>query len=309
MSDVLIFGGCGFMGRALLKRLAELGYNVTLFDNESVKPAEKPYDFREFYHGDVSSFNDLQSIFQIVQPSIIYHFAAKQGYDSDWSNYAENNVQSAYLLFESIRNTQGYRPKRIILASSQAIYMPGMKVRESQIKIPPSVYGLTKLHQEMAFHHFGILLGIPVIALRYSIVLGPGQSLQSSESGLLRNWYHAWKKDKPPEVYGDGEQIRDFVHIDDVTDANVLAMTSRLGKYRSFNVGGFPQKIYQMALSFQQATGCKDPIVLNEELRPGGEYSLTSDSGLISKEWAWKPSKLPPTQIEDFVQFVTKKKK
>lgn len=303
--NALIIGGAGFLGRAVMKQLLalELGYDVYLFDNESVKPAEEPKGQKEFYHGDACSYDDMRQIIMRVKPRLIIWLAARQGYDPDWANYSHTNVCSGHVLFEIMQEFPAFRPGRIVLASSQAIYGPAVGVKESGEKSPPSVYGLTKLQQETVFHFYGALLGIPIYALRYSIILGPGQSMQSTESGLLRHWYRAWKGGGHPEIYGDGEQVRDFVYVDDAARATALTAVKPLSKKRVFNVGGIAQKIYQMAEIFQEVTGCKKPQVTGREIRPGGEYSLTSSSALIGRELGWEPQVTPKHQIKGFIEF------
>jgi UDP-glucose 4-epimerase len=306
--NVLVVGGAGFIGRKLTRRLNNLGFAVNIFDDESIIPAEEPSGYREYFRSSIMFLEDLMVAIRETTPSIIYWLVSRQGYLEDWHEYGSTNVAGAYNFF-SVLNRLGktFHPNRIVLSSSQAIYLAGLRRKEKDPKIPPSVYGITKLQQEQAFHHFADTLSVEVVALRYSVVLGDGQSMQASESGILRNWYREVRQGKPPTIYGDGEQIRDFVHVDDVVEANVLAGTSELGRSRAYNVAGFPQKIAQLAAAFQEVSGCADPVALGKDVRPGGEYGLTSDHSLIWGELGWAPKKSIQAQVGDFWSFTTKK--
>jgi nucleoside-diphosphate-sugar epimerase len=309
MSQVaLLIGGAGFLGRAVMKSIAEQGYDYKyyIFDNESVKPAEPPRGQEEFFHGDACSYEDMRQLFMEIRPSVIIWLAARQGYEADYANYAHVNVCAPYLFFEFMNERKSHRPDRIVLASTQAVYAPGQNLIESANKFPPSVYGITKLQQEMAFHHFSHALSIPMVALRFSIILGAGQSLQSTENGLLRNWYHSWRRREAPKIYGDGNQVRDFVHINDAADALAYAATRKLTGKSVFNVGGVPKKINEMGAIFQKLSRCKEPVITNEQTRPGGEYSLTCSSDSIREEWGWSPTRQPEEQVKDFLSFQKK---
>ncbi|UCG53538.1 MAG: NAD-dependent epimerase/dehydratase family protein [Candidatus Latescibacterota bacterium] len=320
---VAIFGGAGFMGRPLAKILVKSGHEVLIVDNLSVEPASlipatKKVDQLNFitcfgteddnrsyfFEGDVTKIHDLRLALSF-RPDLIYFFAARQGYDLDYANYAATNITSAYALFELLSTTDFVKPTRIVLASSQAVYKPSLGRSESAYEEPPSIYGMTKLQQERAFVYFCEKLGIPLVALRYSIVLGAGQSMDTSESGILRNWLRATEAGEAPQIYGDGEQIRDFVHIDDVTEANFLAGLSSKLEGRSstiLNISGPDTTIGNLACLYHTFVGGKTFEALNMDVRPGGEYSLTSDSSMAWELLRWKYTKGVVPMITDFVR-------
>jgi len=304
-NNILVVGGAGFVGRPLVKELAEKGLSVSIVDNEFIKPAEAPHGFTSHYKCDVRDIERLTEVLKEEEPEVIYWLAAKQGYDNNFALFGSINVGAVYSLFNALSECS---VKKVVLASSQAVYSPGVDVSEDHQKIPPSVYGLTKLQQEQAFMHFCCKFRIEFTALRYSIILGSGQSMQSTESGLLRNWLRRWRADEAPLVYGCGTQSRDFVHIDDVTKANILALEYG-GPAGVYNVAGFKATVWEMASHFQDETGCKTPIVMNEMVRPGGEYSLTSSGEKIHQELSFCPIIEPREQVWDFIQFANRSKK
>lgn len=299
---ILILGGAGFIGRPLAKKLSSLGHEVFIADNLSVKPrGSDSEDFESADLCDVTSYEDVSLQIKRSRPTVVYYLAAKQGYGPEWGRFGHVNVAAVYTFFEALR-PYPFRP-RIVLTSSQAIYAPGEDVKESDEHAAPSVYGLSKSQQEEAFFELANqeeFKSTIVISLRPCIVLGPGQSMQSTESGIMRNWIRSWKNVTAPQVYGDGLHMRDFVHVDDIVDAHIKSL--ELQHSAIINLGGFKVTILAMARLFQKLTGCKDPEVLNRDVRPGGEYTLWSNSSLAEELIGWKPTKMPYEQIKDLLE-------
>lgn len=307
---VLIFGGAGFIGRSLANALHRRGDEVCIVDDFSVTPEARPDKGVELCRLDISDFDNVRSILHEKANDwksyklCLMH--AKQGYHKDYQEYGRINVLSAYALHEAIsagtveaRELQEYGVDQILLASSQAIYEPGLDVMEGSWKMPPSVYGMTKYQQERYLAWLCHRSGVPIALMRYSIVLGYGQALQSSESGIMRNWLRDWREGRPLCVYGSGEHIRDFVSIDDVTAANVLALDERLTG--PLNVYGFPSTVLGLAEIFSELTGAEIQI-LGRDVRPGGEYTLTSSTSSWSPH-SWKPKVDLEGQVRAFLDF------
>jgi len=289
--------GVGFIGTATGRKLKEEGHEVVGADNFAVRPEKEP-GFPT-WKIDICDLNRIEDFLRYHRPGVIYWFPARQGYSLDHSEFARVQVLGSYTLFEAIDKIKDYLPGMIVLASSQAIYRPMVNVTEEGVKDPPSVYGFSKLQQERAFRWFCDKRNIPIVAMRYSIVLGPGQALQSTESGLIRNWYHKWKAGEAPEIYGNGKQARDFVHVDDVVVANLKA--AAFCRSCEFNIGGATRKISEMAKAFHEMTGCSEPVVTGEEKRPGGEYSMTSSSKRAERLLGWVAVKSPACCIREFL--------
>jgi nucleoside-diphosphate-sugar epimerase len=305
----LVVGGAGFIGRPVCRRLLADGWDVWVADNLVIQPEEPLPAGIHFHWADVRYYSQITLALEVSRPEIVFWLAARQGYGDDWRWFASVNVAPAYALAEALREADaaGRPVQRVVLASSQAVYAPGMQVQEDHPKVPTSVYGLSKWQQEQAFEHFARAGGPPVVALRPSIVLGRGQAVQSSESGVLRNWARAVQAGRRPEIYGTGEHVRDFVHVEDVAEAFVRAAQQAPGGARppfvALNLGGPSASLLELARLFQAAWGgCPEPEVLGREVRPGGEFSMTSDP---SAAWealgGWVPGRGIEQQVGDFV--------
>jgi len=296
-----IIFGAGFIGTATGNRIHEDGGEVVGADNWMIKSGERQlFDCQTV---DVRKPKNVEAFISAYRPPVIFWFPARQGYKMDHAAFADVQVRGTYSLFQALDalKEDGYRPDRIVLASSQAIYSPGVDAPEGHPKDPPSVYGFSKLQQEEAFRWFCRSREIVCLAMRYSIVLGPGQALQSTESGLLRNWNRCLKDRKAPEIYGDGEQLRDFVHIDDVARANIQAAKYPVSE--SFNIGGQTRSVKEMAAAFDSMTDCKTPVVTGKAERPGGEYSMTSSSSYAKERLKWEAIADPEACMRDFLDY------
>lgn len=296
--NIAIFGGAGFIGRHLARKLLSLGHKIVVIDNLCVEPAEPLPKGVAFVKANTRDLVIRAALNH--GPEVIYWLQAKQGYKNSWKTYAHENIEPVYNFFRAVELNQT-RIKKIILASSQAVYEPGLDRDEGSIASPPSVYGMTKLQQEHAFRLFCNIYNIQLIALRYSIVLGAGQSMKSTESGVLRNWYRAYKRGERPKIYGDGKQIRDFVSVSDVTAFNARALNLEFS--RIMNVYGFRTTILGLFKIFRSITKCRNAEILGTDIRPGGEFDMTSTTFYNVR----KPVVGLRRQVKDFVDFWEKK--
>src|SRR4029077_9549016 len=113
-----------------------------------------------------------------------------------------------------------------------------MRATPERVSNPQNAYGMSKLGQEMVAINLGRRYGIPTVALRYSIVQGPRQSVYNAYSGACRVFCLSYLQGVAPTLYEDGAAVRDYVNIADVVDANVLALEDARAIGRVFNVGG-----------------------------------------------------------------------
>lgn len=283
----LVTGGAGFIGSHIADALLKRGCDVRVLDNlePRVHPAGRPPYLNgaiEFLPGDVRDRTSVERALAGVE--VVFHEAAYQDYMPDYSKFFHTNVVSTALLFEVIRE-KGIGVRKFILASSQSVYGEGqyrcaqdgfllpeargveqldradwnlrcpkcggelepIALCEEQAK-PAGPYGVSKFAQEMTALRLGRLLGIPTVALRYSIVQGARQSFYNAYSGICRIFTRALQCGKAPVIFEDGKQLRDYIHISDVVMANLLVLDDSRADGQAFNVGsGRPTTVLEYA--------------------------------------------------------------
>ncbi len=288
MRKILITGGAGFIGSSLAQRLATSQYEVTVLDNLSRQvhgdqPEQSPlYQSIQgkvrFIRGDVTNLDNLRSA--VLGQDAIVHLAAETGTGQSMykiDHYSRVNVGGTALMLDLLAN-ESHNIKRIVVASSRAIYGEGkylsqemgavypshrsaeaMSNGDFEVKYPgcskltptatdedskvhpSSVYGITKQIQEQLVLTVCPGIGIEPVALRYQNVFGPGQSLSNPYTGILSIFSNLIMNGQPINVFEDGTESRDFVYISDVVSATVLALTSSKAPRSVFNVGtGIP---------------------------------------------------------------------
>lgn len=228
MRKILITGIAGFIGSALAHECAARGYEVRGIDNLSGGNIENISDIQEieFYRGSLTNRRLLRHLCEGVDT--IFHHAALPSVAGSIEDPAASHVANLdgtlNLLLEARR--QGVR--RVVYASSSAAYGDSdiLPKSETMLPAPISPYAIQKLSGEYYMRCFARLYGMETVSLRYFNVFGPRQSASSPYSGVLARFINAMLSDASPEIYGNGTQSRDFVFIDDVVEANMLAASA-----------------------------------------------------------------------------------
>jgi len=241
--NILVTGGCGFIGTALVKRLIKENHFVRVIDNLSVgkleyleqvcKPNVKiPYNENSGKKGDVQFINiDITNEYkamcmcQDIQFDAIIHLAALSGVRPSVTNPRasfEMNVIGTFNMLESAR--QGNVPKFINASSGASIGDVPPPIHEELPSSPISPYGATKAAAEALCHSYYHSYGIDTMSLRFSNVYGPYSQHKDS---LVAKFIKAAINKEDWEIYGDGNQSRDFVYIDDLVDAICKCIESK----------------------------------------------------------------------------------
>lgn len=227
----------------------------------------------EFIQGDV---RDPEAMLNALRGAdAVYHLAAFQDYLPTFSKFFDVNVTSTALLYEIIVRER-LPVKKVIVASSQATLgegayedadgkrllpdqRPDAQLARGEFEVaapagfrtplrwvatdetvanPQNSYGMSKIAEERAAIYLGKRYAIPSVAMRYSIVQGPRQSFHNAYSGACRVFCLSFHQKQDPVIYEDGQQVRDYVNIHDVVDANLLVLRDPRADYEMFNVGG-----------------------------------------------------------------------
>jgi len=268
----------------------------------------------------------------------IYHFAAFQDYLPIFSRFFDVNVTSTALIFELIVREK-LPIKKVIVASSQAVLGEGLYVDADgqrvlpdirpdeqlacgqwEVKPPPGArgplkwqptdesvanpqnqYGISKLAEEKIAVNLGKRYGIPTVAMRYSIVQGPRQSLYNAYSGACRVFCLAFHQGVEPTIYEDGQQVRDFVNIVDVVDANVLVLHDDRANYEVLNIGGDKAiSVMEFAKVVAEVFGRSDyEPQASGQYRFGDTRHICSDVSKL-KALGWKPTREVHESVEAY---------
>jgi dTDP-L-rhamnose 4-epimerase len=340
---ILVTGGAGFIGSHTCDRLLALGHDVVVLDaltqpvHRNGRPAYLSSEV-DFYQGDVRNRDLVGNLLRRVDA--VYHFAAYQDYLPEFSKFSDVNVVSTALLYEIIV-AERLDLARVVVASSQSamgegLYwcaadgeqVPGMRPESAlatgrwdipcpvcggalemratpeRISNPQNAYGMSKLAEEMVASNLGRRYGIPTVALRYSIVQGPRQSVYNAYSGACRIFCLSYLLGQAPVIYEDGEAIRDYVNIDDVVDANVLVLADDRAAGRVFNVGG-GQAVTTREFSdvVMRQYGSPETGVVTGEYRFGDTRHILSDISAL-RALGWEPRHTPADSVAAYAEWL-----
>jgi dTDP-L-rhamnose 4-epimerase len=171
---------------------------------------------------------------------------------------------------------------------------------------PFNAYAISKLSEEMAAVRLGRLYEIPTVALRYSIVQGPRQSLYNQYSGICRIFCLRLLNRLPPIVYEDGYQRRDYTHINDVVEANMTVLRDPRANYQVFNVGsGIEITVREYADRIRQKLGKNLEPLISGEYRVGDNRHSVSDISKL-KSLGWEPRLGLEEIFEDYISWIKK---
>jgi len=231
--SVLVTGGGGFIGKHLVTELLQKGFEVEAFD-KIPRPKILPRSRRlAYYQGDV---NSTSSRLKSKPGTKIVHLAANTSVQESVRRplaTVRENIEATCRMLDFARKIDS---ERFVFASTAAIY--GEKrssCRETDIPIPASPYASSKLASEYYCKVYASLYGIPTVVLRFFNVYGPGQS--DRYAGVITRFVKEALHGKPPIIFGDGRQTRDFVFIRDVIGATVASLTQRVPGGTILNIG------------------------------------------------------------------------
>lgn len=289
---VLITGGAGFIGSHLAQALLARGAAVRILDNlSSGRRANLDGLDVDLIVGDVADRDAVRAA--VDGCDVIWHQAALVSVPlsiKDPQRTHASNVTGTFNVFDAAR-TAGIR--RVVFASSAAVYgnRPGLPKRESDPVELLTPYAASKYMDESYAAAFNASYGMEIVALRYMNVFGPRQDPSSPYSGVLSIFCRAAVNGAPVTIFGDGEQTRDFVAVDDVVQANWLAATGPFDPQQAvFNVGrGEQTSLNQIVTTLGGITG--QPLTVNyAPERPGDIRYSVADIGRIQAHLGYRPA-------------------
>jgi UDP-glucose 4-epimerase len=273
-SRVLVTGGSGFIGSHLVDQLLSKGLEVVVLDNlsggkiEHVKQHLGKENF-QFVRGDIRNYHLVKELATDVDAA--FHLAALISVPESIRNpdlTDDVNVDGTLNLLKAFVDSN---VKRFVYASSCAVYgeADSLPIREDFPLKPISPYGVSKVAAEDYVRVFNRVYGLETVCLRFFNVYGPRQ-VYSDYSGVITQFLNRVSNNLHLVIFGDGEQTRDFVHVQDVVEANMLALRTEQIAGETFNIGtGIATTINQLADVLLEVTNKTDLKVTHSRLKKG----------------------------------------
>ncbi len=340
----LVTGGAGLIGSHVTDLLVREGWKVRVLDNLEPQTHRrgKPAWINpkvEFTHGDIRDRETVAAALDKID--VVFHQAAYGGYMPEISKYVHVNSLGTAQMLELIRE-KNLPIKKIVVASSQAVYSEGAGIcPKHQLVFPAvrpveqlrkgdwevhcpicgaitksaptpenapvggeTVYGLTKVDQEKLVLLWGKQVGIPTTALRYSCTYGPRQSIFNPYTGVIAIFCTRLLNNLPPVLYEDGEQTRDFSFVEDIARANLLTAETDHLDGLAVNVGS------EKGVSIRKVAGIVSSALKIDiepeargEFRPGEMRHLTSDTARI-RSAGYQPQIKLEEGIERYIDWI-----
>jgi len=294
-----VTGGAGFVGNNIVKLLVSKGHSVVVIDNLNTGKKENLKGVLEkiqFYEEDIRDFEKMESILKDMDG--IFHQAAltivQESFQKE-QEYFDVNVKGTENIFKI---AQKYK-KKVVYASSSSIYgnTKQIPIKENFERKPINPYGQTKLEDEFLAEKYAND-GLKVIGLRYFNIFGKGQT--GSYAGVITQFIRKLKKNQNPIIFGDGSQIRDFVHVSDIAKANLSAMLTKRNS-GFFNIGtGLGTKIVDLAKIMIKIYGKRFEPVFEDPLK--GDVKISqADMELTNKILNWKSTVSLEEGLKSFI--------
>jgi UDP-glucose 4-epimerase len=230
MTSVLVTGGAGFIGSHLVEGLLEKDFNVKVIDNlvnGRIDNISHLRDKIEFINGSVTDFDAVKQA--VSGTEYVFHQAALGSAQRSIEKPLDSHHANVTGTLNIIIASQKEGVKRIINASSSSVYggIEETPKIESMRPVPISPYGSSKLAAEFYLEAFYHLYGLESVSLRYFNVFGPRQNPDLQYAAVIPKFIKAMMNGDSPEIYGDGEQTRDFTFVKDAVLANILSMEAK----------------------------------------------------------------------------------
>lgn len=317
-STALVTGGAGLIGSHVVDLLLQHGCRVRILDNlaREVHPEGKPRwisQTTDFIIGDVQNPHDMERA--LDGADVVFHLAAFTAFSPEARKDFDVNASGTACLYETIAR-RGFPVRKIVAASSQAVYGEGAyrcpthgtqypETRDTQtqcqglwdplcafcqepmVPVPTSEeapkhgstpYAISKYAGERLAMSYGRKSGIPTVALRYGVTYGPRQSVHNAYVGPISIFSIRLLNDRPPVIFEDGAQLRDWINVDDVARATLFVMEDERTHFQVYNVGtGRTASVRAVAERLAHILGKDIPPLIPGRFRPGDTRHLIHD--------------------------------
>jgi len=295
-----VTGGAGFVGSHLVKLLVKEGHQVKVIDNlhtGKMGNLEKVIEDIEFCKLDIQDFDSMEK--ELKDTEGVFHQAALTVVQDSFKipeKYHNVNVDGTENIFKIAQKNNF----KVVYASSSSVYghQDIVPILENFEKKPINPYGKTKLDDEILAERYA-KEGTRIIGLRYFNIFGKGQTLEYA--GVITKFLDKLRDKESPIIFGTGSQIRDFIHVEDIARANLLAMKSDVS-FTHANIGtGDSISILELAKIMIEISGLKLEPIMKNALEGDIEKSQ-SDNSLARKLFDWEPER----KLEDWLKETIK---
>src|SRR6266516_5547363 len=305
---ILVTGGAGFIGSHIVDQCIAAGHQVAVVDNLWEEGGGKNTNLNpqaRFFRVDITDEDSLNKIFDSVQPEVVCHQAAQHSVAVSTKNPKLDARVNVLCLLNILTNCSRLGVRKIIFASSGATYgTPARLPLDEEVEQrPESPYGITKMVAEHYLRYWKEAYGLAYTALRYGNVYGPRQD-PNGEAGVIAIFAKRFLNHETIRIDWDGEQKKDYVYVEDVARANLLALEQgeneicRIGTGRAASVN----ELYQALATI---TGYH-PEIVRAPKRPGDIYLTYFDCRKAGQILGWKPEISLEEGIEKTVAFFRK---
>ncbi|AMA72038.1 MULTISPECIES: SDR family oxidoreductase [Aneurinibacillus] len=284
---VLITGGAGFIGSHIVDQALEAGYEVCVIDDLSTGKKMQLNPQAAFYEMNIAS-PDIQQVFKNEKPDFVIHQAAQSSVPVSVKNAvgdAMTNIVGTVNLLEAARQ---YGVRKFVYASSAAVYGEPqyMGIDEAHPKHPLSPYGVSKYVPEFYLDVYRHLYGLTYTAFRYANVYGERQD-PKGEGGVVSIFVDRALAGQELVVFGDGEQTRDFVYVQDVARANIMALAG--GDNEILNISTNQETSVNQLIQLMNEVLGTTLAVKYKAPREGDIVNSYLDNTKATEKLGWKP--------------------
>ena len=311
LSEILVTGGAGFIGSHIVDRLLDEGFRVSVFDDLSTGEKKNLVQHEEkqtfhFIEGDIRNYDLVKKVVSGVDA--VFHEAALVSVTSSVENPLLANEINVTGTVNLLKACVDAHVTRFVFASSCAVYGDSETLpnHENLMPMPLSPYAVSKLAAENYVKVFHDVYDLETVILRYFNVYGPRQ-VYGPYSGVISIFINRLLENKPLIIYGDGEQIRDFVNVNDVVEANMLALLKRKVVGEVFNIStGEVISINTLARSLQRIMGKANLDPIYAEARPGDIKKSYADISRAREKLGYEPTVKFDKGLRELVKWYAK---
>ncbi|MDQ2975735.1 MAG: SDR family oxidoreductase [Acidobacteriota bacterium] len=277
----LVTGGAGFIGSHIASALTASGARVRIIDDLSTGYRENLEEIKGDFDFVQSSLADEKSLLKALEDvELVFHEAAIPSVPRSVEDPRQTHIASVDSTFSLLLAAKEKRVRRLVYAASSSAYgdQPTLPKKEDMLPDPLSPYAVAKLVGEYYCQVFTRVYGLETVSLRYFNVFGPRQDPSSQYSGVISRFISSLLSHETPQIYGDGEQSRDFTYVDDVVEANLKAAQSTKGIGKIMNIANGEQvTLNQLLNQLRVITGKHEAVAHYQETRAGDVKHSVAD--------------------------------